>query len=219
MCLPQHSSVGLSIYLSIYIFWAFISLQDLLRPFSNPCILSIMPHVFANTNFAYIHFHSKIHLGQSLHTRKCNRKHRIEWNILQTPQHCKSEIRNDNRAEMFDEFMFHDDDKNRAFVYCWLDDDDDNDDDDYDNDSCLCSHFDHSIAVYIFFCSFCLINNTCIILVFYVLCDSNAIATVVLVHVFCYPFVFIPKFPSHLVDVIGKQSSFRCWNVWIMNIT
>lgn len=143
-----------SIYLSIYIFWAFISLQDLLWPFSNPCILSIMPHVFANTNFADIHFHSKIHLGQSLHTRKCNRKHRIEWNILQTPQHCKSEIRNDNRAEMFDEFVFHDDDKNRAFVYCWLDDDDDNDDDDYDNDSCLCSHFDHSIAVYIFFVRF-----------------------------------------------------------------
>lgn len=84
VCLPQHLSVGLSIYLSIYIFWAFISLQDLLRPFSNPCILSIMPHVFANTNFADIHFHSKIHLGQSLHTRKCNRKHRIEWNILQT---------------------------------------------------------------------------------------------------------------------------------------
>lgn len=160
----------------------------------------------------------KIHLGQSLHTRKCNTKHRIEWNILQTHNIVKVKyamtIARKCSAKSCFTMMIK---IERLFIVDWTT---------TTTTTTMtmttihaCARTSITLALYIFFRSFCLINNTCIILVFYVLCDSNAIATVVLVHVFCYPFVFISKFPSHLVDVIGKQSSFRRWNVWIMNIT
>lgn len=46
----------------------YLSLKDLLRPFSDPCNLRIMPMSFANTDFVF--WFSKIRSGQLSHARK-----------------------------------------------------------------------------------------------------------------------------------------------------